>query len=580
MTNYFSGLNDLFYEIGIKKKYLIFLISLFLIIALIDLLSLGLISPYVTIVLGIDEYDLSNFPLLNYLQSTNKENLILAFSAFLILIFLLKSILSISIRWMITKFAYEQFVVIQVNLMKAYQNMKFEEFISRNESEYIRNIRELSAECVGAIDAFLRLVSELIILLAIAIFLTWLNYKMVLFLFLMIIPIFLIYEIFLKPINTKLGKNKVNASKELFKTVDAGVSAFKEIKILSKENFFLQEVKNIANKIKGLELKSSLIKDSPRYVFEFAIIAPTLLIVMILSFDKSYNIIEILPTLAIFFLAAIRILPSIAVIVNAQGRLSFSIPATKIVVNDLKRYSKSLNKTSETTLNEKNLEFLKFENIHFQYKNSKNKIFEDLNFDIKENECVGIIGESGIGKTTLIHLLLGLINPNRGNIIVNKKQKINSLENFSGIISYMPQDPIILDDTIIKNITFENDEKNVDKSKYTNALIQSNLNKVLNQLPEKDKTFIGENGVRLSGGQYKRIALARTFYFGKKILVMDEATNSLDQDSEKYVMEQVDELKGKKTIIIITHKQNILGNCHKIYKIENKKIQLIKENKL
>ena len=580
MTNYFSGLNDLFYEIGIKKKYLIFLISLFLIIALIDLLSLGLISPYVTIVLGIDEYDLSNFPLLNYLQSTNKENLILAFSAFLILIFLLKSILSISIRWMITKFAYEQFVVIQVNLMKAYQNMKFEEFISRNESEYIRNIRELSAECVGAIDAFLRLVSELIILLAIAIFLTWLNYKMVLFLFLMIIPIFLIYEIFLKPINTKLGKNKVNASKELFKTVDAGVSAFKEIKILSKENFFLQEVKNIANKIKGLELKSSLIKDSPRYVFEFAIIAPTLLIVMILSFDKSYNIIEILPTLAIFFLAAIRILPSIAVIVNAQGRLSFLIPATKIVVNDLKRYSKSLNKTSETTLNEKNLEFLKFENIHFQYKNSKNKIFEDLNFDIKENECVGIIGESGIGKTTLIHLLLGLINPNRGNIIVNKKQKINSLENFSGIISYMPQDPIILDDTIIKNITFENDEKNVDKSKYTNALIQSNLNKVLNQLPEKDKTFIGENGVRLSGGQYKRIALARTFYFGKKILVMDEATNSLDQDSEKYVMEQVDELKGKKTIIIITHKQNILSNCHKIYKIENKKIQLIKENKL
>ena len=176
-------------------------------------------------------------------------------------------------------------------------------------------------------------------------------------------------------------------------------------------------------------------------------------------------------------------------------------------------------------------------------------------------------------------MFLGLINPNKGNIIINKKQKINSLENFSKIISYMPQDPIILDDTIIKNITFENNEKDVDISKYNNALNQSNLNKVLNHLPEKDKTFIGENGVRLSGGQYKRIALARTFYFGKKILVMDEATNSLDPDSEKYVMEQVNELKGKRTIIIITHKQNILSNCHKIYKIENKKIQLIKEKK-
>ena len=558
MINYFSGINDLFHEIGIKKKYLIFLVSLFLSIALIDLLSLGLISPYVTIILDIDEYNLTNIPLLNYFQGLNNENLILIFSAFLIFIFLLKSVLSIFIRWIITRFAYEQYAVIQVNLMKAYQNMNFEEFISRNESEYIRNIRELSAECIGAIDAFLRLTSELIILLTIGIFLTWLNYKMVLFLFLMIIPIFLVYEIFLKPINTKLGTNKVNASKELFKTVDAGISAFKEIKILSKENFFLQEVKNIANKIKGFELKSSLIKDSPRYVFEFAIIAPTL---------------------AIFFLAAIRILPSIAVIVNSQGRLSFSIPSIKIVVNDLKKYSKNLKNTAGIVTHEKNLESLKFENIHFQYKNSKNKVFEDLNFDIKENECVGIIGESGIGKTTLIHLFLGLINPNKGNIIINKKQKINSLENFSKIISYMPQDPIILDDTIIKNITFENNEKDVDISKYNNALNQSNLNKVLNHLPEKDKTFIGENGVRLSGGQYKRIALARTFYFGKKILVMDEATNSLDPDSEKYVMEQVNELKGKRTIIIITHKQNILSNCHKIYKIENKKIQLIKEKK-
>ncbi len=579
MINYFSGMSDLFKEIGIKKKYLIFLVSLFLSIAFIDLLSLGLISPYVTIVLDIDQYDLSNIPLLSSFQDTNKENLIFIFSAFLISIFLIKSVLSVFIRWVITRFAYEQYAVIQVKLMKAYQNMNFEEFVSRNESEYIRNIRELSAECIAAIDAFLRLMSEFIILLTIGIFLTWLNYKMVLFLFLVIIPVFLVYEIFLKPINTKLGKNKVNASKELFKTVDAGISAFKEIKILSKENFFLQEIKNIAKKIKGFELKSSLIKDSPRYVFEFAIIAPTLIVVMILSFDKNYNIIEILPTLAIFFLAAIRILPSISVIVNSQGRLSFSIPAIKIVVDDLKKYSKYSDENSNIEHNADNLKFLKFENIHFQYKNSKNKIFENLNFNIKENECVGIIGESGIGKTTLIHLLLGLLNPNSGDIIVNNKQKIDSLEKFSGIISYMPQDPIILDDTIIKNITFENNEKNINFEKYANALNQSNLDKVLNQLPKKDRTFIGENGIRLSGGQYKRIALARTFYFEKKILVMDEATNSLDPESEKYVMEQVNELKGKKTIIIITHKQNILSNCDKIYKVEDKKINLMKEKK-
>ena len=577
MINYFSVVNELFYEIGIKKKYLFFLIFLFLSIAFIDLLSLGLISPYVTIILDIDNFELSSLPVLNYFININKENIIFIFSVLLIFIFLVKSILSIFIRWMITRFAYEQYAVIQVNLMKAYQNMNFEEFISRNNSEYIRNIRELSAECIGAIEAFLRLMSELIILFTIAIFLTWLNFKMVLFLFLMILPVFLVYELLLKPINTKLGKNKVDASKELFKTVDAGINAFKEIKVLSKEKFFLNEIRKIASKIKSFELKSSLIKDSPRYVFEFAIIAPTLLIVMILSFDKNYNIIEVLPTLAIFFLAAIRILPSIAVIVNSQGRLSFSIPSIKIVVDDLKKHSENFRDSLKSINKDNNFNFLKFENVHFKYKNSNNKVFEDLNFEIKENDCIGIIGESGIGKTTLIHMFLGLINPNKGNIIINKQQKISSLENFRGIISYMPQDPIILDNTIEKNITFENEEKKIDRVKYANALNQSNLNKVLNQLPEKDKTFIGENGVRLSGGQYKRIALARTFYFGKKIIVMDEATNSLDLDSEKYIMEQVNELKNKKTIIIITHRLDILKNCNKIYKIENKKINLMEE---
>ena len=353
MVNYFSGINDLFYEIGIKKKYIIFLIVLFLGLAFIDLLSLGLISPYVTIILDIEEYNLLNMPLMSYFQNTNKENLVFIFSTFLIFIFLFKSILSIFIRWMITRFAFEQYAVIQVSLMKAYQNMNFEEFISRNESEYIRNIRELSAECISAIDAFLRIISELIILVTIGIFLTWLNYKMVLFLFLMILPVFLIYEIFLKPINTNLGKNKVESTKDLFKTVDAGISAFKEIKILSKENFFLNQIKNLANRIKRLELKSSLIKDSPRYVFEFAIIAPTLLIVMILSFDKNYKMIEILPTLAIFFLAAIRILPSIAVIVNSLARLSFSIPSIsrprfvdcphRLILIDCLKHSKARN---------------------------------------------------------------------------------------------------------------------------------------------------------------------------------------------------------------------------------------------
>ena len=304
MISYFSEVNILLKQIGVRRRYLFFLVFLFLVTAFIDLLSLGLISPYVTLVLDPQSYDFSKFYLLESFGDLNKKDLIYVFSIFLIFIFFLKSFISILIRWLITKFSFEQYAVIQVNLMRSYQNMRFQEFISRNNSEYIRNIRELSAECIAAIEAFLRLLSEIIIMLSITVFLLFLNYKMVLYLFLMVGPVFIIYEFYLKPKNTKLGNAKIEDSKILFNTIGSGINAFKEIKILSKENFFLSEIKRVANRIKEYELKSSLIKDSPRYVFEFAIIAPTLFIIIFLSSDLNFEVVSILPTLAIFFLAA------------------------------------------------------------------------------------------------------------------------------------------------------------------------------------------------------------------------------------------------------------------------------------
>ena len=265
-------------------------------------------------------------------------------------------------------------------------------------------------------------------------------------------------------------------------------------------------------------------------------------------------------------------------ILNSQGRLSFAIPAVKVVVSDLEKYKEiNFKKLPKRKDEDDKFENLIFKNIHFKYENSNEKVFDDLNFEVKKNDCVGIIGESGIGKTTLIHIFLGLIKPNSGEIILNGNNIKNFTNKFKGIVSYMPQDPVILDNTVKKNITFENEEILIDKSKYNLALKQSNLEQVLEKLENRDNTLIGEHGVRFSGGQYKRIALARTFYFGKKIIVMDEATNSLDPNSEKYIMDQIEELKGKRTIIVITHKLSTLANCNKIYKIEDKKIKLFKE---
>ena len=192
----------------------------------------------------------------------------------------------------------------------------------------------------------------------------------------------------------------------------------------------------------------------------------------------------------------------------------------------------------------------------------------------------GIIGESGVGKTTFVDLILGLLKPDQGQILLNNKN-ISDTSNFNlNNVAYLPQDPIILDEKIKLNISLEEDKNLINKTNLKNSMIKANFDKIVYDLPNNIETPIGENGVRLSGGQNKRLALARAFYFGKQIIIMDEATSSLDIESENYIAEQLKQLKRKLNIIIISHHKNILKHCDKIYKIENKKLNLLEDEKL
>ena len=573
MTN-FKNIFRLLNILKINKYYLSFIIFLFICSSLVDVLSIGLILPYVSTILNL-ENSIFNILQIEFFKNLDQKNLVIFLSVILIFIFLLKTVLSIFIRWMITRFAFTQYTNLQISLMNCYQNMNFEDYISRNSSEYIRNIRELSSDCSAAIEAFLRILSEFLIFSSIFIFLTLINYKIVIFLLIFFVPVLLVYEFLLKPINLRLGKVKTDLSKNAFKSIDSGINAFKEIKVLSKQNFFLSSIKSILKKSIGVELKSSLIKDSPRYVFEFVTITPPLIFIIYLFMKDSFNAIDYIPTISVFIFAALRILPSISIIVNALGKLSFATPAMNIVFNDLEK-----NNTSEK--NNKNFQLsnhnevdnftdLSLENVDFKYRNSNNLIFKNLNINIKKEDCIGIMGESGAGKTTLIHILLGLIKPHSGVIKLNGK-KFNLTDNMKIISAYLPQDPIILDDSIEKNISLELENSKINQERFSESIKKANLTQVINDLPLGEKTLIGENGVRLSGGQYRRIAIARTFYHRKKIIIMDEATNSLDKKTEKFVVDQIKELKGKTTVILISHDRDTLKHCDKVMMIKNKKI--------
>ena len=562
---------------GTRKSYLFFLVFLMLISSFADILSLGLIIPYVSQILDIQENSLNFLPLnFEFFNYSTRESLIFFLTIFLILIFFLKAALTILIRWLISSFSYKQFAILQVKLLNLYQNMKYEDHISRSTSDYIKNLRELSMECVRNIELTLKILCELIIFSVIILFLCLINYKILLLFFLTFLPIFLFYEIFLKPINIKLGSMQTDAVRNTYNIIDNSMRGFKETRILGKEFFFKKRLEKFANIFYDAQKKSTLIIDSPRYVFEFFIILVSLSIILILS--KNFDLATYVPLISIYFVAAIRLLPGISLIASSQGRLSLGQYAVTQIVNDITRYKKYEDKNeNQTEVVANKFKDLKFRDVDFSYQNTGIVILKNINFELKKNDCIGIMGKSGVGKTTFVDIMLGLLKPQNGEILINGNLIDDYGSKFTGNIAYVPQEPIILDDEIVTNITLETDKKNVNYEKLQYSITKANLDEVVEKLPNKLETKVGDNGVRLSGGQNKRLALSRAFYHGKEIIMIDEATSALDFKTESLIAEEILAIKGKTTIVIISHSKNILKYCDKIYSIQNKSISLLNE---
>ena len=570
MFSNIKNIEDLIYILGVKKTKLIFLVLLILLSGFIELLGLGLIAPYVSSILKLDSF--TNFNFIFNFDNLSEKDFIFYVSILLIVIFLLKTFLSIFIKWYIAYFSYTEFAKLQSRLMLVYQKMDYEEYINRNVAVYIRNIRELCSHTLTCVELTLKSISEIIILSFVFLFLFFHDFVILSYIILVISPIIIIYEKVLKPINFKLGDIRIEAIKGIFKNADSGLRGSKEIRFLSKDNFFREKLLNFALIAANKQAKSFLISDSPRYIFEFVLVTFAVTVMFFLNM-RNLDMQNYIPTISVFIFAGLRILPSISLIVNCFNRISHFIPSVGIVLNDIKKNNnRSLEKKKKSEKNFKEIENIKFENVKFIYRNSKEQVFENLNFEIKKNQCIGIVGESGSGKTTFVDILLGLLEPSDGKILINGMSVQNYSSNLMGNIAYLPQEPIVLDESVQTNIALEEDIKKIDKNKLEKSIQNSNLTKVIQRLDRGVETLIGENGIRLSGGQNKRLALARTFYHGKNFLILDEATSSLDKENENYIAEQINELKGKFTIIIISHQMNFLRYCDKIYKIENKKI--------
>ena len=571
MKSQLSEFKKIIFILSIRKLDLFKILALILIATIVELLGLSIVIPFISNTFNLSDKEYFNFLNQSELSSNELQSILLAI---LLFIFFAKTIISIFIKWYIGVFSSRQNALLQKKLINLYQNMDYEDYVEKNNSEYVRNIREIGSDCLSNLDLSLKVIAEVIVFFFIICFLAIVNYKVLLVISFTFLSILFIYQYFLKPISVRLGEIRNEAIGKIHKYIDFGIRGMKETKILKKDKFFTSNLFNYANVITETQKKAILIHDSPKHILEFLFLLIGIIFIYYLSLTNQ-DLKFYFPLIGVYLLASIRLLPSISFIITSLNKIAGLYSSADILYNDFKYFSKE-KKNESFEADKKNLikiDSIQMEDLSFRYKNSKDKVFEKINFNIEKNECIGIVGDSGSGKTTFVDILLGLLKPSGGKIYLNGKLLPEEF-NLSGNIAYLPQEPMILEETIKINISLEKDIDKINEKKILQSIKRANLESVILKLPNGLDTLIGKGGVRLSGGQNKRVALARTFYHGKEFIIMDEATSSLDKKAEDFIAEEIKNIKGKVTIIIISHSKNILKYCDKIYEVKNKTISI------
>jgi len=572
MSRYLAYIKEILFLLGKDSKKLPLLVLLFLAASILDLVGIGLIAPYVALLVNPEAFVQSEiYPFFVSMGlSPQPESLLLSISIGLVLIFAIKFVSAIFINWVIVSFCFQQSVHLCSQLMGIYQQLPYIEYLKRNSSEYIHNIQSLVPQfSLSILQSFLRLVSEGIVSIVIIALLAWHNAVALGLLVALLGVVIFIYDLFFRKKVTEYGRLANDSSTRMVQGINEGISGLKEIRILGKEQYFYNVVAENASIDSDVSKKSTIISTAPRYFLEFILVAfIVLLVIGTLLLDQNAE--DLMPTLGIFGIAAIRLMPSANQMLNGISQIRFGRHTVSRLVLDI-QYQKRLmsSKLRFTSVHDYNVfQSMILKDVCYSYPETKQHTLNKVSLNIHANDSIGLIGSSGSGKTTLVDVLLGLLEPKSGEILFNGKPLDSCLDNLRSQVAYLPQEVFLVDDTLRKNVALGIEDNEINNKKINRALKQACLSELVDMMPHGVDTMLGERGARLSGGQRQRIALARAFYHGRSILVMDESTSALDSETESEIIKEIKQLKGHITLIVIAHRLATVQHCDRIYRLE------------
>ena len=489
-------------------------------------------------------------------------------------VFVVKAVISTRLQYAIAWFSEQRRAELMQALLNSYQHKPYEYHLTHNSSELVnRVIWETQFFTQAGINSLLRIVVEIVIALVLISVLAIADWHALMLLLACLAAVFFGVLRAVRRASAEVVAAGQLSQTRVIQTVQQSLGAYREVRLLGCEAVFQQQLAIAARDQALASARNSGLSVVPRQAIETTIVCFLVLMVYLRAFGGG-SIDGVLVTLGTFAVAAMRLMPASTSLLGCLAAVRSVRPIAAKLANELREAPSSHRSANHKVVNAQPFESVELKAVSYQYPNQKTAALRDVDMVIKKGQLIGIVGRSGAGKSTLADILLGFLNPQRGEILVNGQPVRSGFKGLQEFAAYIPQTVYLLDESIRRNVAFGEPDAEIDDDRIWNALTKAQLTEFVSTLPEGLHTQVGERGIRMSGGQRQRVAIARAIYHRREVIVLDEATSALDAQTEQDVVSALNHMHGQQTLIVIAHKASVLAVADRIVRVVDGRLQI------
>lgn len=562
-----------------QKRYAVYILLMSIAAALLETLGVAVIMPVLDMMLDIKGVRSRWYmvPFVNLFHLDTDIKVIWFVCGGVIAIYLAKTLYFVFYSWVSAKYSYMVQRELGVRVLEAYMKQGYLFFVQNNTAKLINGISGDASSIYGILKTIFTSLMKLLTIVCIGVYIMMQSIQMAVVLLLLAALCLLVIQLLYRKSMSKNGSIRRDLMCEMNQVAMEAIQGHKEVLVMNKQEYFIKEYGDVKAKYSRVSVKVDMGTTVPTYLIEMICITGVMMAVAV-QMGSARNVTELIAQLSAIAAGAFRILPALGAITSGINTITMStsqLGACYETVRQVKQLEQEERGKIEQKKKYADVQLqreITLQGVSFRYPETEENVLENVNLTIKKGESIAFIGPSGAGKTTMSDIILALLKPTEGQILMDGIDIEDLGGQWNRIIGYVPQATFIIDDTVRHNIAFGEKKSHIDDEKVWQALKIAKLDEFIRNLPNGLDTRVGERGVRFSGGQRQRLAIARALYRNPDVLVLDEATAALDNETESEVMKAIEALQGYKTLIIVAHRLTTVRKCDLIYEVKDKQI--------